>query len=154
MLDPLSPTTDLISAAGSPGSIVDITNKTADAPPFSFLQAQPEEESPNVVPRIVGDITAGLPSIAQLAADMATDDLNWEHAAKHQSGTITQGVPALSTLLEEDEQNISREFGDENMSVNMELTSNQGNLVLPAQCIVRPAPGLLTKERHNSLLEQ
>lgn len=124
-LDPLSPTTDLISAAGSPGSTMDITNKTAEAPHFSF--PQPDlDNSPNA-PRVVGDITAGLPSIAQLAADMATDEINWEQPPKHQSGTITQGVPALSTLLEEDEQNTSHEFGDENMSVNMELTSNQGD---------------------------
>lgn len=144
-LDPLSPTTDLISAAGSPGSTMDITNKTAGAPHFSFPQA--EEESPNVLPRIMGDITAGLPSIAQLAADMATDEINWEQPAKHQSGNITQGVPALSTLLEEDEQNTSREFGDENMSVNMELTSNEGMLPVPVLacriCITCPINTIL-----------
>ena len=123
-LDPLSPTTDLISAAGSPGSTMDITNKTSDAPHFSF--PQPDMDSPNAGPRIVADITAGLPSIAQLAADMATGDVNWEQQPKHQSGTITQGVPALSTLLEEDEQSASPQYGDENMSVNMDLTSNQG----------------------------
>lgn len=103
---------------------MDITNKTADAPHFSF--PQPDMDSPNVGPRIVGDITAGLPSIAQLAADMATGDINWEQQPRHQSGTITQGVPALSTLLEEDEQSASPQYGDENMSVNMDLTSNQG----------------------------
>ena len=123
-LDPMSPTTDLLSAAGSPGSTMDITNKTTDGPHFSF--AQPELDSPNALPTTGGDITEGLPSIAQLAADMATDEIDWEHPAKRQHGAITQGVPALSTLLEEDEQGSIPEYGNENMSVNMELTSNQG----------------------------
>ena len=123
---PASPAEDLISAGGSPGSTMDITNRTMDLANSAF--PQPGLDSPSVIPKPFGDITAGLQSFADLAADVATtDEIGWEQpAAQGPAGNITAGVPALSTLLEEDEEGRTCAYGDENMSVNMELTTGMG----------------------------
>lgn len=123
---PTSPPEDLISTGGSPGSTMDITNRTADLANIMF--PQPGLDSPSAIPKPFGDITAGLQSFADLAADMATtDEIGWEQPARQEAGgNITAGVPALSTLLEEDEEGRTLAYGDENMSVNMELTAETG----------------------------
>ena len=123
---PASPLEDRVSMGGSPGSTMDITNRTADLANQAFLQ--PGLDSPSVTSKPFGDITAGLQSFADLAADMATtDELGWEHPARQElPGNITAGVPALSTLLEEDEEGRTSTYGDENMSVNMDLTAEAG----------------------------
>ncbi len=110
----------------SPGSTMEITNRTADLSAMPF--PQPGLDSPSVVPKPLGDITAGLQSFADLAADMATtDELGWEQPARlHPVDSITAGVPALSTLLEEDEEGRTSAYGDENASVSMELTADTG----------------------------
>lgn len=110
----------------SPGSSMEITNRSADLAGLSF--PQPGLDSPSAIPKPLGDITAGLQSFADLAADMATtDEIGWEQAARQQPvDSITAGVPALSTLLEEDEEGRTSAYGDENASVNMELTADTG----------------------------
>ena len=111
----------------SPGSSMEITNRSADLAGLSF--PQPDLDSPSAIPKPLGDITAGLQSFADLAADMATtDEIGWEQAARQGPvDSITAGVPALSTLLEEDEEGRTSAYGDENASVNMELTADTGN---------------------------
>lgn len=122
---PASPPDHLINTGGSPGSTMDITNRTAD---LVNVFPQPGLESPSAIPKPFGDITAGLQSFAELAADMATtDEIGWEQPARQEpAGNITAGVPALSTLLEEDEDGRTSAYGDENMSVNMEFTAETG----------------------------
>lgn len=123
---PTSPPEDLISTGGSPGSTMEITNRTTDLAHSAF--PQPGLDSPSAIPKPFGDITAGLQSFADLAADMATTaEIGGEQPAiQHPAGNITAGVPALSTLLEEDEEGRTSAYGDENMSVNMELTAEAG----------------------------
>lgn len=106
---------------------MDITNRTAD---LANAFPQPGLDSPSAIPKPFGDITAGLQSFAELAADMATtDEIGWEQPARQGvNRDITAGVPALSTLLEEDEDGRTSAYGDENMSVNMELTAETGTL--------------------------
>ena len=110
---------------------MDITNRTAD---FVDASLQPDLDSPSAIPKPLGDITAGLASLADLAGDMATtDEIGWEQPARqYQPDSITAGVPALSTLLEEDEEGRTSAFGDENASVNMELTADTGDSRLTA----------------------
>ena len=105
---------------------MDITNRTAD---FQGTFPQPGLDSPSAIPKPLGDITAGLASLAELACDMgATDEIGWEQPARqYQPDGITAGVPALSTLLEEDEEGRTSAYGDENASVNMELTADTGD---------------------------
>lgn len=125
---PASPPDQLISTGGSPGSTMDITNRTEDVANNAF--PQPRLDSPSAIPKPFGDITAGLQSFAELAADMATtDEIGWEQPPRQETDrNITAGVPALSTLLEEDEDGRTSAYGDENMSVNMELTADTGTL--------------------------
>ncbi len=105
---------------------MELTNRTADlaARPFP----QPGLDSPSAIPKPLGDITADLQSFADLAADMVTtDEIGWEQPARlHPADNITAGVPALSTLLEEDEEGRTSAYGDENASVSMELTADTG----------------------------
>ena len=116
----------VLSPGGSPGSTMDITNQTADRAGLPF--PQPGLDSPSAIPKPLGDITAGLKSFGDLIADMATtEEIGWEQAASYDlGGSITAGVPALSTLLEEDEEGRTSAYGDENASVNMELTADTG----------------------------
>ena len=122
---------------GSPGSTMEITSRTDDL--ASNVFPQPGLDSPSAIPKPFGDITAGLQSFAELAADMATtDEIGWEQPARQEpAGNITAGVPALSTLLEEDEEGRTSAYGDENMSVNMDLTAETGSLHLNLHC---PSP--------------
>ena len=122
------PHASLLSPGQSPGSTMDITNRTAD---LGVAFPQPGLDSPSAIPKPLGDITAGLTSLADLANDMVTtDEIGWEQSARHyQPDSITAGVPALSTLLEEDEEGRTSAFGDENASVNMELTADTGEAV-------------------------
>ncbi|DBA97231.1 TPA: hypothetical protein ACH3X1_014979 [Trebouxia sp. C0004] len=110
----------------SPGSTMEVTNRTADLAAMPF--PQPGLDSPSVIPKPLGDITAGLQSFADLAADMATtDEIGWEQPPRlNPADNITAGVPALSTLLEEDEEGRILAYGDENASVSMELTADTG----------------------------
>lgn len=110
----------------SPGSTMEITNRTADLAAMPF--PQPGLDSPSAIPKPLGDITAGLQSFADLAADMATtDEIGWEQPVRlHPADNITAGVPALSTLLEEDEEGRTSTYGDENAPVSMELTADTG----------------------------
>lgn len=110
----------------SPGSTMEITNRTADLAAMPFQQ--PGLDSPSVIPKPLGDITAGLQSFADLAADMATtDEIGWVQPVRlDPADNITAGVPALSTLLEEDEEGRTSAYGDENASVSMELTADTG----------------------------
>ena len=113
-----------ITPDGSPGSTMDLTNRTADLVGMPF--PQPGLDSPSAIPKPLGEIAAGLQSFADLAADV-TDEIGWERAARQDPvDSITAGVPALSTLLEEDEEGRTSAYGDENASVNMELTENTG----------------------------
>lgn len=111
---------------GSPGSTMEITSRTDDLANNGF--PQPGLDSPIAIPKPFGDITAGLQSFAELAADMATTgEIGWEQPARQEpAGNITAGVPALSTLLEEDEEGRTSAYGDENMSVNMDFTAETG----------------------------
>ncbi|DBB09035.1 TPA: hypothetical protein ACH3X3_007660 [Trebouxia sp. C0006] len=105
---------------------MEITNRTADLAAMPF--PQPGLDSPSAIPKPLGDITAGLQSFADLAADMATtDEIGWEQPVRlHPADNITAGVPALSTLLEEDEEGRTSTYGDENAPVSMELTADTG----------------------------
>ena len=127
---PTSPPDHLVHASGSPGSTMEITSRTDDLANNAFPQSG--LDSPGAIPKPFGDITAGLQSFAELAADMATtDEIGWEQPARQEAaGNITAGVPALSTLLEEDEEGRTSAYGDENMSVNMELTAETGTLYI------------------------
>ena len=127
---PTSPPDHLVHASGSPGSTMEITSRTDDLANNAFPQSG--LDSPSAIPKPFGDITAGLQSFAELAADMATtDEIGWEQPARQEAaGNITAGVPALSTLLEEDEEGRTSAYGDENMSVNMELTAETGTLYI------------------------
>lgn len=108
----------------SPGSTMEITSRTADMAAFP----QSGLDSPSAIPKPLGDITAGLQSFADLAADMATtDEIGWDQPVRlNPADNITAGVPALSTLLEEDEEGRTSAYGDENASVSMELTADTG----------------------------
>ena len=121
-----APPGEMMSPDDSPGSTMDITNRTADLGGMPFQQ--PGLDSPSAIPKPLGDITAGLASLADLVADMATtDEVGWEqHGRQAPADNITAGVPALSTLLEEDDEGRTSAFGDENASVNMELTADTG----------------------------
>lgn len=139
---PTSPADHLINTMGSPGSTMEITSRTDDLANNVF--PQPGLDSPSAIPKPFGDITAGLQSFAELAADMATtDEIGWEQPARQEpAGNITAGVPALSTLLEEDEEGRTSAYGDENMSVNMDLTAETGRLPMVSQHMKQLCQGL------------